>query len=130
MTENRTQGVLFSVSVTPMYSHRVHSLQALERLSQPSSHDDGKPGDDDGKQYTLCSMQKNEPHPRIYPVLSPQSTFYGSTIPICASISSRALGEKSAVIVVMVSLLTKYSRCLYSNEIFVNGKEGLTAGVA
>src|SRR2546428_4229991 len=48
--------VLFSVIVTPMYSHRVHSLQALERLSQPSSHDDGKPGDDDGKQYTRCSV--------------------------------------------------------------------------
>ena len=46
-----TESVLFSVIVTPTYSHRVHSLQALERLSQPSSHDDGKPGDDDGKQY-------------------------------------------------------------------------------
>ena len=47
-----TLSVLFSVIVTPVYSHRVRSLHALERLSQPSSHDDGKPGDDDGKQYT------------------------------------------------------------------------------
>src|SRR5437879_13722715 len=36
-----------------------------------------------------------------------RTCFYGSTIPICASISSRALGEKSAVIVVMASSLTK-----------------------
>src|SRR5712664_2309525 len=43
--------------------------------------------------------------------------YYGSTMPICASISARALGEKSPVIVVMVSSLTKYSRCLYGNEI-------------
>jgi hypothetical protein len=45
------EGVLFSVIVTPIYSHRVHSLHAVERLSQPSRHDDGQPGDDDGKSY-------------------------------------------------------------------------------
>src|SRR6266567_9572543 len=52
--------------------------------------------------------------------------YHGSAIPICASISSRALGEKSALIVVMVSPLTKYSRCLYGNEIlvFVGGITG------
>src|SRR6266566_5098696 len=42
--------------------------------------------------------------------------YHGSAIPICASISSRALGEKSALIVVMVSPLTKYSRCLYGKR--------------
>jgi len=39
-----------------------------------------------------------------------RARYYGSTMPICASISARALGEKSPVIVVMVSSLTKYSR--------------------
>ncbi len=33
--------------------------------------------------------------------------YHGSTIPICASISSRALGEKSAVSAVMVSPVTR-----------------------
>ena len=32
-----------------------------------------------------------------------RACFYGSTIPICASISYRELGEKSAVIVMMAS---------------------------
>jgi hypothetical protein len=44
--------VLFPVIVTPIYTHRVSSFQAVGRLSQPSDHDDGKPGDDEGKPYT------------------------------------------------------------------------------
>ncbi len=46
-------GVLFTVIMTPMYSHRVYSLQAVERPSQPPGYDDGKPGDDDGKSYRM-----------------------------------------------------------------------------
>jgi hypothetical protein len=48
-------GVLFTVIVTSVYSHRVSSFQTVGRLSQPSGHDDGKPGDDEGKPYTRNS---------------------------------------------------------------------------
>src|SRR6266567_9472076 len=36
-----------------MYSHRVYSLQAVERPPQSLCYDDGKPGDDDGNPYTV-----------------------------------------------------------------------------
>ncbi len=36
-----------------IHSHRVYSLQAVERPPQPPCYDDGKPGDDDGNPYTL-----------------------------------------------------------------------------
>ena len=44
---------------------------------------------------------------------------YGSFNPNCARTSSRPLGEKSAVITVIVSSVTRYSRCLYGRAIFV-----------
>src|SRR6266699_5505035 len=37
----------------PIYSHRVYSLQAVERPPQSLCYDDGKPGDDDGNPYTV-----------------------------------------------------------------------------
>lgn len=36
----------------PIHSHRVYSLQAVERAPQPPWYDDGKPGDDDGNPYS------------------------------------------------------------------------------
>src|SRR5438034_6341667 len=42
----------FTIIVTPIYSHRVYSLQAFEKPSQRPGYDDGKPGDDGGKSYT------------------------------------------------------------------------------
>ncbi len=35
----------------PIHSHRVYSLQAVERAPQPPGSDDGKSGDDDGNPY-------------------------------------------------------------------------------
>src|SRR6266852_3590002 len=37
----------------PIHSHRVYSLQAVERPPQSLCYDDGKPGDDDGNPYTV-----------------------------------------------------------------------------
>src|SRR5207245_10702934 len=36
----------------PLHSHRVYSLQSVERPPQSLCYDDGKPGDDDGNPYT------------------------------------------------------------------------------
>ena len=41
----------------PIHSHRVYSLQAVERPPQPPCYDDEKPGDDDGNPYTRAAKQ-------------------------------------------------------------------------
>jgi hypothetical protein len=50
---------------------------------------------------------------------APVKLSYESSSPDCARTSSRPLGEKSAVIAVIVSPVTRNSRCLYGRAIFV-----------
>ncbi|SRR6266851_49341 len=55
----KTPSVRFTVIVTPVYAHRVSSFRTVGRLSQPSGHDDGKPGDDVGSSKLLMMGRIN-----------------------------------------------------------------------